>query len=218
MLQKPNDWQSKEEKTMKDEILNFEGFVRLVLEAVKAAGIEYMLGGAVAAWAWGEPRSTLDIDLVVNIPLESVQSFSEELQRRDMLVPADIILDNILEDRVDHPFNAIHSHSGYKADLYPVREGDELRLSAFNRRQLINLGESLGEVFLHSPEDLIIYKLWYYSISQQTKHIRDITSIVMTLEDELDYSYIEMWVGRKGLINLWRELLDKIHSRKDKNR
>jgi hypothetical protein len=27
--------------------------------------------------------------------------------------------------------NAIHLHSGLKADLYPVREGDELRLSAF---------------------------------------------------------------------------------------
>lgn len=202
---------------MNKEILSFEGFIKLVLEAIEAAGIEYMVGGAVAAWAWGEPRSTLDLDLVVNIPLESVHLFSKELHKRDMLVPAEIILDNILEHRVDRPINAIHIHSGYKADMYPVREGDELRLSAFNRRQIINLGESFGEVFLHSPEDLIIYKLWYYSISQQTKHIRDITSIVMTLDDELDYSYIEMWVSRKGGINIWRELLSKIHFRKGEN-
>ena len=51
-----------------------------------------------------------------------------------------------------------------------------------------NLGEPIGEVRLHSPEDLIIYKLWYYSLSQQTKHVRDITSIVMSLVDELDFN------------------------------
>jgi hypothetical protein len=195
---------------MNDEILSYEGFVRLVLEAIESAGIEYMIGGAVAAWAWKEPRSTLDLDLVVNIPIEYVHLFFDELKKRDMLVPAEIILDNIVEDRVDLPIKAIHMHSGYKADLYPVREGDELRASAFNHRQEINLGESLGAVYLHSPEDLIIYKLWYFSISQQTKHIRDITSIVVTLDDELDYSYIEMWVIKKGVVNIWRELVSKI--------
>ena len=167
---------------MNNEVLSYEGFVRLVIKALESAGIEYMIGGAVAAWAWGEPRSTLDLDLVVNIPLECVSQFSNELKKRDMLVPEEIILDNILEDRVDLPINAIHMYSGYKADLYPVRDGDELRASAFSRRQKVDLGESLGEVYLHSPEDLIIYKLWYYSISQQTKHIRDITSIVMSRE------------------------------------
>lgn len=197
---------------MKDEILNYEGFVRQVIAAVEAAGIEYMIGGAVAAWAWGEPRATLDLDLVVNIPLESVELLSKELEKRDMLVPEEIILDNILEDRVDLPINAIHMHSGYKADLYPLREGDELRISAFDRRRKIDLGEQLGEIYLHSPEDLIIYKLWYYSISQQTKHIRDITSIVMTLGDELEFNYIENWVNIKGLTSIWGDLLARIRA------
>lgn len=199
---------------MNAEILSYESFVRLVLDAIESAGIEYLIGGAVAAWAWGEPRSTLDLDLVVNIPLELVGQLSDELKQRDMLVPEEIILDNILEDRVDLPINAIHMHSGYKADLYPVREGDELRAAAFDRRQKIDLGESFGEVYLHSPEDLVIYKLWYYSISQQTKHIRDITSIVMTLGDDLDFSYIEKWVTKKGIYNIWSELIAKIRSKK----
>ena len=202
---------------MNDDILSYEGFVQLVLEAIEAAGIDYMIGGAVAAWAWGEPRSTLDLDLVVNIPLESVDLFSDALAKRDMLVPAEIIQDNILEDRADLPIHAIHMHSGYKADLYPVREGDALRASALNRRQEINLGEPIGDVYLHSPEDLIIYKLWCYSISQQTKHLRDITSIVMTLGDGLDYSYIEMWVIEKGVINIWRELLSRIRYTRGEN-
>jgi hypothetical protein len=199
---------------MNKEILSYDRFVLLVIAALEAAGIEYMIGGAVASWAWGEPRSTLDLDLVVNIPLESIQHLANELKKRDMLVPGEIILDIIFEGRSDLPINAVHMHSGYKADLYPVREGDELRASAFSRRQKVDLGEPLGEVYLHSPEDLIIYKLWYYSISQQTKHLRDITSIVMTLEDELDHSYIEKWAMDKGVINLWREILVKIESKK----
>lgn len=199
---------------MNDEILSYEDFIHLVLEALEAAGIEYMIGGAVAAWAWGEPRSTLDLDLVVNIPLESIGQLSNELMKRDMLVPEEIILANILEDSIDLPINAIHMHSGYKADLYPVRDGDKLRAAAFGRRQKVDLGNSIGEVYLHSPEDLIIYKLWYFSISQQTKHIRDITSIVKTLEDELDFSYVDRWAKEKGVFNIWRELLERIRLNK----
>ena len=41
-----------------------------------------------------------------------------------MLIPAEIILDNILEERADISINAIHMHSGFKADFYSVREGD----------------------------------------------------------------------------------------------
>ncbi len=197
---------------MNDEIMSYQDFISLVIQAVEAAEVSYMIGGAVAAWAWGEPRSTLDLDLVVNIPIESISRLSQELEKRDMLVPADIILDNILETRADRPINAIHMYSGYKADLYPLREGDDLRASAFERRQRIDFGEPLGEVYLHSPEDLVIYKLWYYSLSQQTKHLRDITSIVLTLDDRLDYSYIEYWVSKKGLAVLWQELLAKIRS------
>jgi hypothetical protein len=199
---------------MNDEIISYEAFVRLVLTALEAAGIDYLIGGAVAAWAWGEPRATLDLDLVVNIPLEAVERLSSELAGRDMLVPAEIILAHILETQADLPINAIHMHSGYKADLYPLCPGDELRASAFERRQKVDLGTPLGEVYLHSPEDLIIYKLWYYSLSRQTRHVRDITSIVLTLEDELDYAYITSWVDKKGLTSIWEALMARIRAPK----
>jgi hypothetical protein len=199
---------------MTEKPLSYEEFVRQVIAAVEAAGIDYMIGGAVAVWAWGEPRATLDLDLVLNIPLEAAGRLSVELEKRDMLVPAEIILDNILEKRSDLPINAIHMYSGYKADLYPMREGDELRASALQRRQIIDLGPPLGQVFLHSPEDLIIYKLWYFSLSQQTKHVRDITSIVLTLGDELDTAYIQYWADKKGLSSIWVALLAKIRALK----
>ncbi len=192
---------------MTKQALDFVDFLKLMLDALKAAHVEYLIGGAVAEWAWGEPRATQDIDIVINLPIESVNKFSKELEKRDMLVPAEIILDTILENPADIPINAIHMHSGLKADLYPVREGDELRWSAFQRRQMVDYGSPIGRVYVHSPEDLILYKLLYFSISHQSKHSRDIAAILQAKKDKLDLAYIQEWATRLGLSSLWKELL-----------
>ena len=190
--------------------LDIAGFLKLVIEALEVAGVEYLIGGAIADWAWGEPRATQDLDLVVKIPIKAVNKLSKELEKRDMLIPAEIILDSILEDRVDIPLNAIHMHSGLKADLYPVRDGDELRQSAFRRRQQVDYGPPIGKVYIHSPEDLILYKLIYFGLSQQSKHSRDIAAILKSKKNELDLDYIEGWVSRLRLSAVWREMLDNV--------
>ena len=195
---------------MKKQVLDIVGFLKLILEALDAAGVEYLIGGAIAEWAWGEPRATQDIDIVINLPIKAVGRFSKELEKRDMLVPAEIILDTILEDRADIPINAIHMYSGLKADLYLVRSGDELRLRAFQRRQRIDYGPPIGHIYIHSPEDLILYKLIYFGVSQQPKHSRDIAAILRAKKDQIDFGYIEEWTTRLGLSSLWKELLDSI--------
>ncbi len=127
-----------------------------------------------------------------------------------MLVPADIILDTMMEDHADIPLNAIHIYSGLKADLYLMREGDALRKSAFQRRLLVDYGPPIGEVYVHSPEDLILYKLMYLGLSGQPKHARDISAILRSKKDQLDSGYIEGWVDQLGLGSVWKEILDSI--------
>ena len=190
--------------------LDIAGFLNLVIEALNASKVEYLIGGAIAEWAWGEPRATQDLDMVVKIPIKAINKLSKELEKRDMLLPADIILDSILEDRADIPINAIHMHSGLKADLYPVREGDELRQSAFQRREQVDYGPPIGKVYIHSPEDLILYKLMYFGLSQQSKHSRDIAAILKSKKNELHMDYIEQWVSRLGLSSVWKEMLDNV--------
>lgn len=193
-----------------DQPLDIPSFLKLILEALKASKVEYLIGGAIAEWAWGEPRATQDLDIVIDLPVKSVGRFSRELEKRDMLVPTDIILNAMLEDRADIPLNAIHMHSGLKADLYLMRDGDELRKSAFQRRLLVDYGPLIGEVYVHSPEDLILYKLMYLGLSGQPKHARDIGAILKAKQDQLDYEYIERWVDRLGLSSVWKELKDNI--------
>ncbi len=127
-----------------------------------------------------------------------------------MLIPAEIILDSILEDRADIPINAIHMYSGMRADLYAVREGDELRQSAFQRRERVDYGPPIGQVYIHSPEDLILYRLIYFRLSQQPKHSRDIAAIPRAKKSQLDFSYIDKWVTRLALGSVWKDMLDSV--------
>lgn len=192
----------------KDQPLDITSFLKLILDTLKASGVEYLIGGAIAEWAWGEPRATQDLDLVINLPIEAVVRFSKELEKRNMLVPADIILDAMMEDRADIPLNAIHMYSGLKADLYLMREGDALRQSAFQRRVLVDYGPPIGKVYIHSAEDLILYKLMYLGLSGQPKHARDIAAILRAKKNQLEFGYIEEWVAQLGLGSVWKELLD----------
>ncbi|MDQ3007458.1 MAG: hypothetical protein M3R47_19000 [Chloroflexota bacterium] len=195
---------------MKDHPSDIADFLKLILDALEAAGINYLIGGAVAEWAWGEPRATQDLDFVIDLPIKAVNKLSKELEKRHMLVPAKIMLDTMMEDRADIPINAIHIYTGFKADLYLMREGDELRQSAFQRRRRVDYGPPIGKVYVHSPEDLILYKLIYLGISGQPKHSRDIASILHSRKEDLDLRYIEEWVIRLGLSPLWREILDSV--------
>jgi Nucleotidyl transferase of unknown function (DUF2204) len=70
---------------MTNKPLDIAGFLSLVIEVLNAAGVEYLIGGAIAEWAWGEPRATQDLDLVVSIPIKSVNKLSKELEKETCL-------------------------------------------------------------------------------------------------------------------------------------
>ena len=115
---------------MAQEIISFLIFARSVIDALEACEITYLIGGAVATWAWGEPRSTQDFDLVIHLPGNRIRQLSQELTLRRMLVPPDILFDLLIQPEGDLPVNAIYLDAGYKAELFLLRPGDKFRLSA----------------------------------------------------------------------------------------
>ena len=190
--------------------IGFLDFARLVIDALEATKVDYLIGGSVALWAWGEPRTTIDFDLVVNLPFEQVYALSKELERRDMLVPPDVMTDLLLQEEGDLPINAIHLKSNFKAEFFLLRADDHFRATAFARRRLVDLGHPLGEVYVHAPEDLILNKVHYYSLSYQTKHVRDICSMITLLPSEIDMEYISTWAARLGISQTWQDIQEKI--------
>lgn len=180
-----------------------------MIEALEAAQVPYLLGGALAAAAWGEPRSTLDVDLVIALEVKRVPALSAELERRAILIPPDIMLDQLLEQRGDVAIVGYHVRAGFKVELFPLRPGDELRAAALARRQRVELDPPLGWIYVHSPEDLILYKLQHFNLSAQTKHARDILGLLLACGPTLNYTYLNNWISRLGLQPAWHRLLEQ---------
>lgn len=167
----------------------------------------------MAVWAWGEARTTQDFDLVINLPPQRIVRFSKELEKQGMLVPPDIIIDLLIMPKGDLPINAMHLESPNKAEFFLLRDNDDYRRLSLSRRRLVDLGPPLGEVYVHSPEDLIVNKVYYFSLSQQTKHVRDIASIIAFCADELDLAYIAQWTKQLGVLETWAEIQAQTNAR-----
>jgi hypothetical protein len=192
---------------------SLKAYARSVIDALEAAQVQYLLGGALAAAVWGEPRSTLDVDLVISLPPEQIVPFSNELGLRGILLPPDLILDQLVETREDIALVAYHREATFKAEFFLLRPGDELRATALARRVWVEMEPPLGHVYVHSPEDLILYKLQYFALSQQTKHVRDITSLLMARGSRLDFAYVEGWVERLRLQSNWNAMRSEARAR-----
>lgn len=194
------------EVKMVDPGLEFSNFMRDVLDALEESRVTYLVGGAVAVWGWGEVRTTQDFDVVVDLPVEQMAELSKALKDRGMLVPVEVMLDLYISP-ADLPINAVHLPTGYKLEIFLLRPDDALRTSALQRRMIVDFGPSIGEAYVHSPEDLILYKLQYYGLSGQPKHIRDIGSIIATVgEDSLEQDYLSQWIERLDLTEVWMEI------------
>lgn len=185
-------------------------FARLVLDALDATQLEYMIGGSFALYAWGEVRTTRDFDLVVHLPGQKIRRLSQELEARRMLVPPEILLELLIQPEGDLPVNAIHLDSGYKAELFLLRPDDAFRAVGLARRRLVDLDKPLGTVYIHAPDDLIINKVRYYGLSRQTKHIRDIASILAMSGDEIDWTHLMKWIRQLDLVPVWLEVKHEV--------
>ena len=203
------------EAVVTDPEQEFGSFVREGLDALEEAGVQYLIGGAVAVWGWGEARTTRDFDVVVDLPLEQMAQLSKSLQAREMLAPVEVMVDLYMSP-ADLPIKANHMPTGYKLEIFLLRPDDPLRAIALQRRLLLDFGPSIGEAYVHSPEDLILYKLQYYSLSSQPKHIRDIGSIIaMVGKDSLEHDYLTQWIDRLELNEIWQEIQEQM-SRSDR--
>ena len=115
----------------------------VVLKSVAArlgeAGIPYMVTGSVAANFYAVPRMTRDIDLVV------------ELSERDVDRVTQLFQQEYYIDR-----DMIHNAVVGKVDCV-VRKDTEYRREEFARRRALSISDQ--EVFIVSPEDLILSKL-----------------------------------------------------------
>lgn len=176
--------------------------LRKVLEAFGEAGVHYLLVGSVASAAYGEPRLTLDIDVVAALTVSQLPKLLSSFPPHEFYVSAEAAAVAVRDGK---QFNIIHPSSGLKVDII-IKKADEFDGSRFARKRNLPVFPDRSADFA-SPEDVIIKKMEYYREGESEKHLRDITGILRVSGDGLDFSYIEGWSARKGLEEIWRAIL-----------
>jgi hypothetical protein len=122
-------------------------FIADILSLVTAAGIPYMITGSLASTYYGRPRTTQDIDLVIEADANRLNAFVAAAQQRGYYADANDAAEALSQRSM---FNIIDVDSGYKLDLI-VRKDREFSRQEFERRREITL---LGtRAFMVSPED-----------------------------------------------------------------
>lgn len=175
-----------------------------VIDAFDRLGLDYLLAGSFSSNFYGIPRSTKDADFVAVLVGGAVAALEKELHE-------DFEFD-------DQP--SIETVTGTFRDKLKARaipfeiEIFHLSLDAhdqarFQRRRRVH-DELIGrDVWLPSPEDVILMKLRWAEIAKRGKDIDDVRDVIAVQGDAaLDWDYIYHWCAIHGT----RALLDEIRA------
>jgi hypothetical protein len=159
--------------------------------------VPYYVTGGVAAIAYGEPRTTRDLDVVLSIKPEKSDRLLQAIEVAGFYIPEPEALAK------GQMLQIIHQESISRADLI-IASSSEYEQLKFQRRRLVPWTDGT-EIYLAAPEDLIISKLQWRQMSQSDKQWRDILGIVKTQGEALDFEYLYHWAGLFDLAPVWQQ-------------
>lgn len=165
--------------------------LRRPVDALEDIGIPYMIGGSHASIDYGEPRHTLDIDVVAEVRPEHIPSLCDAFPFPEFDLSVEAVRERGLKIDVILP----------KPIPYDILQ--------FRRRQRLPLTPEREACFAR-PEDVILYKMTYYRKGGSEKHLRDITGMLLISGAEIDQDYIARWSGELGLRDIWEAVLRRL--------
>lgn len=161
------------------------------------AGIPHMIVGSTASSFHGEPRTTRDVDIVIDPTTDALHRFLDSIPRTDFYVDADQAL-IALERRTS--FNLIEHATGWKVDLLICRDRPFSR-EELRRRIAVRL---LGtDTFIATAEDTILAKLEWAATGESERQINDVAGILAASAATLDRAYLDRWIRELGLADTW---------------
>ncbi|HET7583825.1 MAG TPA: hypothetical protein VFK13_02900 [Gemmatimonadaceae bacterium] len=173
---------------------------RLLLQPLHEAGIGYMVTGAVAAIAYGEPRMTNDVDIVVSLgPGDAERLLSAFPASAYYVPPLDVLEEERKRSRFGH-FNIMHLETALRADVY-VAGDDPLHQWALQRRRSEPVAG--GDVWFAPVEYVIVRKLEYYQLSGSDRHLRDVRGILRVSATSIDDRILHDLLRERGLLQTW---------------
>jgi hypothetical protein len=175
--------------------------LKIVKRRLDKANIEYMVSGGVAVSFWGLPRTTHDIDIVIEARVKDKNKIIG-LFEKDFY-----IADESVEEAIKHrfTFNIIDNKTGTKIDFWLVKR-DAFGKPEFKRKLKKKIfGE---DIFIISPEDLVLCKLIGYKEMHSHHRLDDAKSILAT--SKVDLKYIKNWAKRQGTENILKRIIKDV--------
>ncbi len=196
---------SSEKPTADSALRRLERILRLVAETCERLGLEYYVTGSLASMHYSVPRTTTDVDIVVDLPPWKAKEFCAAFPESEFYVDEQTAC--AAADTGDQ-FNILHAMKGVKADIMCFRDTpyDESRLA---RRQRVEIIPGLS-VFIAAPEDVILKKLEFYRQGGSQKHLGDITGMFQVSGGQIELGYIERWAPRIGVTAEWDMLKTRL--------
>jgi hypothetical protein len=172
-----------------------------LVDVLDRAGIPFMIAGSFASAAHGLPRTTQDVDVVIDPPTpDALDALLRSMSPDDYYVDGDAARDAL---RRRSMFNVVDQGSGWKVDFI-LRKNRPFSREEFARRMKLSLLDV--PVYVASPEDTIVAKLeWSQQSGGSERQRRDVAGILATMGDQLDLAYVERWILELELSVEWRE-------------
>jgi hypothetical protein len=173
-----------------------------VIDVLEAVGAHYAIWGGMAVVAYGEPRFTQDMDILLSPTGLMVANFVRRLRESHYHVD-EIAVNQALSGGF---FNVIHLYYHIKTDFYVPVEPDLQAMIA--GRTHLPFDEMRRAAYI-TPTSLVIAKLRAYKDSHSTRHLDDIASIVRLQGSKLDQERLDIVAVRSGLLGVWRALWEE---------
>jgi len=175
--------------------------VRRIIQTLNGADIPYMITGSIASSLQGEPRSTHDIDIIIDLRPSAIDHLLEAFPPPDFYLNRGSI-ERAIKDK--SMFNLIYVPEGDKADFWILTD-EPFDRSRFARRiKEKALGE---ELIVSAPEDTILAKLrWAKLIGGSEKQFVDALRVYEVQYPNLDLGYLERWAQALSVAELWQRL------------
>jgi len=175
-----------------------------LVHRLEGRDLPYALGGSIAAMSYGEPRATLDVDVVVVLEHSDLDTIERLFPPPEFYLSPEAAREAV---RAKSQFNVIHPASGMKVDFFVA--GDDIEMSQIERRLRRTILSGL-DAWCSPPEELVMKKLLYYDQGGSDKHLRDITSMLRISPEEIDLERLRGMATMHGVGKLLERVLGTV--------
>lgn len=169
-----------------------------LIDAFEELNLKYVIVRGVAVVAWGNLRTTRDVDIVLSIEDEDAERFVLTLARYGFDVEKEDVLRSLEERSHLTVFDTL---SEFHADVKAVYDEQDVRV--LERRREVRVGDR--RLYVASPEDIIAMKLVYGS----EQDVKDAESVYLRQKDRLDVSYLRTLCDGFGVLPALESLMEE---------